>query len=142
MKKERSVRCSFVPLIGDEGVGRKRNMSLVELKDVSLCRGEHEILTRVNWSIERGQHWTLLGANGSGKTTLLKVLTGYEWPTSGTVSVLGRRYGACDLRELRKAIGWVSSALEYRVPQNDTRAGHRRFRLRRLLWAVPAFRRR
>ena len=56
----------------------------------------------------------------TGSPTLLKVLTGYEWPTRGSVSVLGRRYGACDVRALRKTIGWVSSALEYRVPRNDT----------------------
>ena len=95
-------------------------MNVIEVENVTLRRAGKTILREVSWSIQHGEHWALLGANGSGKTTLLKVLTGYEWPTEGKVRVLGKRYGACDVRELRKTIGWVSSALERRVPQNDT----------------------
>ncbi len=95
-------------------------MDVIELRDIVFQRQERLILKGVSWTIQRGQHWALLGANGSGKTTLLKILTGYEWATKGTVGVLGRRYGECDLRELRKTIGWVSMALEYRIPRRDT----------------------
>ncbi len=94
-------------------------MNVVELDSITLVRGEKMILDSVSWSIARGEHALLLGANGSGKTTLLKVLTGYEWPTTGRVRVLGREYGECDLRALRKKIGWVSSAMEHRVPPED-----------------------
>ncbi len=94
-------------------------MNVVELERISLVRDGTKILDDVSWRIERGSHAALLGANGSGKTTLLKVLTGYEWPTSGSVRVLGRTYGDCDLRAMRKAIGWVSSAIEHRVPPAD-----------------------
>jgi iron complex transport system ATP-binding protein len=58
----------------------------------------------------------LAGANGSGKTTLLRLLAGYLWPTSGTITVLGHRFGTVDLRELRKRIGWVGSFLEAQIP--------------------------
>ncbi|MCP4640455.1 MAG: ABC transporter ATP-binding protein [bacterium] len=95
-------------------------MNVVELKDVSFHRNGRDILAEVSWAIRKGEHWALLGANGSGKTTLLKIVTGYEWATTGAVSVLGRHYGECDLRELRKHIGWVSSSLEHRVPLTDT----------------------
>lgn len=95
-------------------------MNVVDIENVRLCRSDKTILEDISWTIRRGEHCALLGANGSGKTTLLKVLTGYEWPTQGSVSVLGKRYGACDVRALRKTIGWVSSALEHRVPRNDT----------------------
>lgn len=66
-----------------------------------------------------GAHWALLGANGSGKTTLLKILTGYEWPTFGTVRVLGQQFGICDIGRLRKLIGWVSNAMTQRLPAQD-----------------------
>jgi len=42
-----------------------------------------DILTGINWQIDAGQHWAVLGPNGSGKTTLLKIACGYLWPTSG-----------------------------------------------------------
>ena len=95
-------------------------MKIIELQDIAFRRNKRRILDGVSWMIERGQHWALLGANGSGKTTLLKILTGYEWPTEGRVVVLGNRYGACDLRAHRKAIGWVSAALEHRIPGEDS----------------------
>lgn len=93
---------------------------VVELRGIDYIRGGTPILRGVNWRIEAGQHWALLGANGSGKTSLLKIVTGYEWPTNGSVHVLGEEYGRCDLRELRKRIGWVSSALGNRLPASDT----------------------
>ena len=94
--------------------------AVVELENVCFCRKEREILSGVSWKIESGQHWALLGANGSGKTSLLKILTGYTWPTFGTVRVLGERFGACDVPKLRKVIGWVSSAMTQRLPVQDT----------------------
>lgn len=93
---------------------------IVELNDIRFVRNGTPILDGISWRIDPGQHWALLGANGSGKTTLLKILTGYEWPTSGTVCVLGQPFGQCDIRELRKTIGWVSSSLEHRIPPRLT----------------------
>jgi len=53
----------------------------------------------------------ILGANGCGKTSLLSALTGYLTPSSGSIEILGRRYGKCDWRELRKHVGLVSSSV-------------------------------
>ena len=69
------------------------------------------ILRDVDWRVQRGEHWVMLGANGSGKTSLLSALTGYLMPTSGEISVLGETYGQSDWRELRKKIGLVSSSV-------------------------------
>jgi iron complex transport system ATP-binding protein len=94
-------------------------MTIVELSDISLVREGTRILSGISWTIEEGQNWAVLGANGSGKTTLLKVVTGYEWPTEGDATVLRQVYGACNLSELRKAIGWVSASIEQRLPVRD-----------------------
>ncbi|MDX9973911.1 MAG: ABC transporter ATP-binding protein [FCB group bacterium] len=93
---------------------------VLNLNGVTFRRNDREILSDVSWRIEPGEHWALLGANGSGKTTLLKVINGYEWATRGTVEVLGRRFGSCNVPQLRKSIGWVSSALQQRLPLGDT----------------------
>ena len=74
-------------------------------------RGDTVILKKINWCVERGQHWAILGPNGSGKTTLLAALTGYEMPTGGEIELLGEIYGESHWPELRKKIGFVSSAL-------------------------------
>ena len=54
----------------------------------------------------------MLGPNGSGKTTLLSVASMNLWPTTGTVDVLGERYGRTDARELRRRVGFAGSAIE------------------------------
>ena len=95
-------------------------MAIVELRDITYLREGRPILSGICWRIEPGRHWALLGANGSGKTTLLKIITGYEWPSAGEVSVLGQRFGDCNLRELRKAVGWVSSAVLHQFPMHST----------------------
>ena len=90
--------------------------SILEIKDLRVQRGATEILKSVNWRVARGEHWVILGANGSGKTSLLKALTGYLSPTEGELALLGRRYGACDWRELRFHVGVVTSAFAASIP--------------------------
>lgn len=90
--------------------------------DVTALRVEREavILERVDWRVEAGQHWVILGANGSGKTSLLNALAGYLPPTAGAVAVLGERYGRFDWRRLRERIGLVSSSLADMMPGGET----------------------
>jgi iron complex transport system ATP-binding protein len=89
---------------------------LLELSALHVARGSTAILRGIDWRVDPGQHWAILGANGSGKTTLLKTLTGYMSPTAGEISLLGQRYGACDWRELRLHIGIVTSAFTAAIP--------------------------
>jgi len=77
------------------------------------------ILHDVNWRVEPGQHWTILGANGSGKTSLLSALTGYLMPTGGEIVLLGQTYGRSDWRELRKKIGIVSSSIRQLMSDDE-----------------------
>ena len=90
-----------------------------------LCieRGGTLILDDVNWHVQRGEHWVILGANGSGKTSLLSALTGYLMPTSGEVSLLGETYGESDWRELRKKVGLVSSSVRQMMADEEPALG-------------------
>ena len=87
----------------------------VLVKDLHWWRDERHILKNIQWQVKKREHWAVLGLNGSGKTTLLQMIAGYLWPSKGKITVLGNRYGQCDLRQVRKSIGWVSSALEERL---------------------------
>ena len=83
-------------------------------------RDGRPLLSSVTWRMRRKEHWALLGANGAGKTTLLQTVLGYLWPTRGSVRVLGQTYGQCDVREVRKRIGFVSSNMEGRLSSGQT----------------------
>jgi len=87
-----------------------RTLPVIAVAGLRVVR-DATILERIDWQVEKGQHWAILGPNGSGKTSLLRALTGYLPATEGTISVLGETYGRSDWRELRKRIGIVSSSI-------------------------------
>jgi len=94
-------------------------MSIIQMQDVSLRREERQILDHVQLHVEEGEHWVILGRNGSGKTTLLELMTGYMFPSQGRIDVLGNRYGQCDVREVRKQIGYISQTLIEKLTLRD-----------------------
>ena len=90
----------------------------LELRDVSYSASGKTILYTVNWTVQPGEHWAILGPNGSGKTTLLKLACGYLWPNAGGV-VLRKGKELTYLPELRKSIGWVTAALVNEIPTRE-----------------------
>ncbi|NGP59841.1 ATP-binding cassette domain-containing protein [Paenibacillus thiaminolyticus] len=92
---------------------------MIQLEQIRFHREERTILDDVNWSVNPGEHWVLLGRNGSGKTTLLELITAYQFPSSGTVRVLGHTYGQCDVREVRQRIGYISQSLVEKLTLRD-----------------------
>ena len=63
-------------------------------------------LTDVSFTVPGGTITGLLGRNGAGKTTLLRILAGQEFPSSGSVRVLG----AAPPRTRTCCAAWCSSA--------------------------------
>ena len=59
-------------------------------------------LDDVDFVAERGEFVAIMGPSGSGKSTLLHVLGGLEAPTSGEVTVAGRRVDGADDRDLTR----------------------------------------
>ncbi|WP_409228947.1 ABC transporter ATP-binding protein [Gudongella sp. SC589] len=93
---------------------------VIKVRGVSISRNSKYILKNIDWTVKEGENWAILGLNGSGKTTLLNMINGYIFPSEGAVSVLGKTFGGYDLRELRKSIGWVSTALAEKLYGNET----------------------
>ena len=100
--------------------GVKAPEDVIRLSGVTLKRGGIELLRNVSWTVRPGTNWAVLGPNGAGKTLMLRLVTGYIWPTDGSISVLGHRLGEIDLRVLRGRIGWVSQALADLTPGSAT----------------------
>ena len=92
---------------------------IISLDNVSYIRNGKYILKDINWHVNRGEHWVILGPNGSGKTTTLNMDNGYIFPSQGHVKVLEFEFGHSSIIELRKRIGWVRSALSQIIPTND-----------------------
>jgi iron complex transport system ATP-binding protein len=87
----------------------------LDLSGVGLVEQGSEVLRGVTWTAARDERWVVLGPNGSGKTSILRLLSFQRAPSSGSVTVLGDRYGTVDVRTARRRIGLASSALLQRL---------------------------
>jgi len=86
---------------------------IIKLSDVSVIRNKVKILDNINWSVNPGENWAVIGRNGAGKSFLLNVIAGNIFPSQGKVTVLDRTFGETDMLELRRLIGYVSPAFQY-----------------------------
>ena len=90
--------------------------SVLSVSDVSVVRAGKNILGPINFAIMSGERWVILGPNGAGKSTLLQILGTKMFPTSGSVSVLGKEMGKIDLFELRTRIGTCGALTNEEIP--------------------------
>ena len=67
---------------------------MVEARNLVKKFGDVLALDGLRVSIRRGETYGLLGPNGSGKTTFIRMIAGLVRPTSGELTVMGRRVPA------------------------------------------------
>ena len=67
-------------------------MSFIEIRHVTHCYdgGTAKALDDVNYTIERGEFFALLGSSGCGKSTLLNIIGGFVDPSAGSITVDGQ----------------------------------------------------
>src|SRR5215471_1721430 len=58
---------------------------------ISKSFGEIPVLFSVDFDVRPGEVHAIIGENGAGKSTLIKILSGFEQPTSGTITYDGRQ---------------------------------------------------
>lgn len=62
-----------------------KNKDHIMVKDLTLAYDRHLVLKNVNFTIERGDIFIIMGGNGCGKSTLLKFMIGLKPPVKGAV---------------------------------------------------------
>jgi D-methionine transport system ATP-binding protein len=81
-----------------------------QLSKLSSGAPAQEILKQINFSIQSGDIFGVVGASGAGKSTLMRCLTGLEKPTQGSIIIEGVDIAALPVSQLasyRKKIGMV-----------------------------------
>lgn len=58
---------------------------ILQVKHLSKTFGKHEVLTDIDFEVEKGEVISIIGASGSGKSTLLRCINLLEIPTSGEI---------------------------------------------------------
>lgn len=64
-------------------------MTLLEVRDLTKRFGNIQALAGVNLDIESDRIYSIIGPNGAGKSTLFNCITGFYFPTSGSVRFRG-----------------------------------------------------
>lgn len=62
-----------------------------KIQDINKKFGDFQALYDINVEIQDGEFVAILGPSGCGKTTLLRILAGFEYPTSGYITMNGQR---------------------------------------------------
>jgi lipopolysaccharide export system ATP-binding protein len=65
----------------------KKVNSIIEFENVSLAYGNRLILDNINFKINEGQIFGMLGPNGVGKSTIFNLITGLINPESGKIKI-------------------------------------------------------
>jgi len=63
--------------------------SVIEFKNISLAYGNRLILDNINFKINEGQIFGMLGPNGVGKSTIFNLITGLISPQNGKIKIEG-----------------------------------------------------
>ena len=83
---------------------------MIELLELTKRYGDHLAVDHVGFTARPGRVTGFLGPNGAGKSTSLRILTGLTPATSGTATVLGRRYADLPNPGLEIGVLLVASA--------------------------------
>ena len=63
---------------------------ILEIRHLSKSFGSHEVLRDIDFTVEKGDVTSIIGASGSGKSTLLRCINLLETPTSGEILYHGQ----------------------------------------------------
>jgi ABC-2 type transport system ATP-binding protein len=80
--------------------------SAISCKSINKKYDTIEALKEVNFEVERGEIFGIIGPDGAGKTTLFRILTTLILADSGTASVDGFDV-VNDYKEIRKRVGYM-----------------------------------
>ncbi len=82
---------------------------MLEIKKLSKCFDDLEVLRDINLSVSKGEVIVIIGPSGSGKSTLLRCVNLLEQPTGGEILYLGQDITCLGKKvtDYRKHVGMV-----------------------------------
>jgi len=82
-------------------------INMIDIKSLSFGYTDTELFRNINFSVNKGEIFSILGPNGSGKTTLIKCVNRILKPWEGGVLVEGRDIKEFTEKEIARRISSV-----------------------------------
>lgn len=80
----------------------------IEVRDLTMAYGDFVVQRNLNFVVNKGDIFVIMGGNGCGKTTLMRALIGLQRPAEGTVCYGGEDFwnGPAEIQErLKRRLG-------------------------------------
>jgi iron complex transport system ATP-binding protein len=101
---------------------------MIATQQLTLRIGARALVTDLNWRVNAGECWSIIGRNGAGKSTLLRTLAGLREADAGKVLVGARALADWPLDELARQRAFLaqarSDAFAYRAIETVLAARH------------------
>lgn len=101
---------------------------MISTHGLTLKIGSRTLVDNLDWTVDAGECWCVIGRNGAGKSTLLRTLAGLRQPDAGSVCIDGRELADWPLEELARKRAYLpqsrSDAFSYRVLEIVLAARH------------------
>ncbi|MDQ6986818.1 MAG: ABC transporter ATP-binding protein [Mariprofundaceae bacterium] len=81
-------------------------MRILEARDLSLRRGQRELIRGLNFHLQAGRISVVLGPNGAGKSSLLLALSGMLDLAAGAVYLNAKPLAAYARKDISDALAW------------------------------------
>ena len=83
---------------------------MIRAENITIKRGMHTIVEKLDWEIKKQESWILYGLNGCGKTTLMSALAGYLGASKGQIYVDDVMLEQSTKVDWRKKCGFISAS--------------------------------
>ena len=101
---------------------------MIATHNLSLKVGQRQLIADLNWQVQAGECWSVIGRNGAGKSTLLRTLAGLHAPDNGRIEIGQRALAEWPLAELARQRAFLaqsrSDAFAYSVIETVLSARH------------------
>jgi molybdate transport system ATP-binding protein len=95
---------------------------IISMNKVHVKYGDNVILNDVDWQVNPGDRWALLGHNGAGKSTLLSLINGDNPQAyANNIVLFDKKRGTGEsIWDIKKKIGFVSPELHQYFPTDNS----------------------
>lgn len=82
---------------------------IISIEELSKSFGDHEVLRKIDFAVEKGEVICIVGSSGSGKSTLLRCVNKLEHQTAGKILYHGKEVRDIqkEVNEYRSKVGMV-----------------------------------
>ena len=82
-------------------------MEILQVRHLSKSFGDHQVLKDIDFTVNKGDVTSILGASGSGKSTLLRCINLLETPSAGEIFYHGEDVSTMNPAQYRSHVGMV-----------------------------------